>query len=181
MTSEEREQVLLQLGEAVSMLIVGMHPCLIPEVGSNIVYAIRGARDPGDVAAVAGRIVKLQGKPHPVGPVAFGASDHVARVVLTAMKCDPTIRSAANVRYHPSIIRIIEDLFFDVRSFDRMKEPPGIATMDWGVAFCCKDGVPDIIYDQGAIGKEAMIRFLGENPSDVANNIIKVSTRIIVE
>lgn len=181
MTAEERKIVLHRLGEAVSLLITGIHPCLIPEVGSNIVYAVKGARDPGDVAAVAGRIVNLQGKPHPVGAVAFGASNHVARVVLTAMKCDPAIRSAANVRYHPAVIRIIEDLFFDICSFDRAKEPPGIATMDWGVAFCCKGGVPDIIYDRGAVGKEAMIRFLGENPSDVANNIIKVSTRIILE
>jgi predicted fused transcriptional regulator/phosphomethylpyrimidine kinase len=178
MGSEEREEVLSALKGAVELLEERMSPALIPEVGSNIVYAVKGAKEPGDVAAVEGRIVRRAGVVHAVGPVAFGASDHVARIVLTAMKFDPDIRSAANIRYSPETIALLEELFFELCSFDRAHEPPGIRTMDWGVASCCKTGVPDVIFDRGAVGKEPMIRVLGENPLDVANCIIKLSNKI---
>jgi hydroxymethylpyrimidine/phosphomethylpyrimidine kinase len=97
------------------------------------------------------------------------------------MKFDPGIRSAANIRFSPQIIRILQDLFLELCSFDRSKEPPGTQTMDWGVAFCCKGGVPDIIYDKGTVGKEPMVRILGENPIDVANTMLKISNRIAEE
>ena len=57
-------------------------------------------------------------------------------------------------------------------------EPPGVQTMDWGVASCCREGVPDAIYDRGAVGKEPMIRVLAEDPVMVAHNILKLSNRI---
>jgi hydroxymethylpyrimidine/phosphomethylpyrimidine kinase len=95
------------------------------------------------------------------------------------MKFDPVIRSAGVIRYDPGTIRICEDLFFEICQFDRGQEPPGIRTMEWGVASCCREGIPDVVYDRGAMGKEALIRFLGENPLVVANNIIKVSARMM--
>jgi len=174
----EREEVLQRLGDAVRRLLDGMDPRLIPEVGSNIAYALPRARSPEDVAAVEGRIVRMKGRVHPVGPVAFGASDHVARIVLTAMKFDPEVRSAANIRYSPGIVAACEDMFLSVCSFDRAAEPPGVKTMDWGVASCCRDGVPDVIYDRGALGKEPMVRLLGEEPGVIVNNILKLSARI---
>jgi predicted fused transcriptional regulator/phosphomethylpyrimidine kinase len=178
MTTEERDDVVRTLQSAVEQLVRTMHPSLIPEVGTNIVYAIRDARIGGDVAAVEGRIVRAADQPTPVGRVAFGASDHVARIVLTVMKFDPDIRSAANIRYSPEIIAVIEDLFLEICSFDRGQEPPGTRTMDWGVAFCCKNGVPDVIFDKGAVGKEPMVRILGEDPLQVAITIGTISSRI---
>jgi predicted fused transcriptional regulator/phosphomethylpyrimidine kinase len=105
----------------------------------------------------------------------------VARIVLTVMKFDPAIRSAANIRYSPEIITVLEDLFLEMCSFDRGQEPPGTKTMDWGVAFCCKNGVPDIIFDRGAVGKEPMVRVIAENPAEVAGIIGRISTRIGTE
>jgi hydroxymethylpyrimidine/phosphomethylpyrimidine kinase len=178
MTTEERDDVLGTLQSAVEQITRTMHPSLIPEVGTNIAYAVRDARTPGDVAAVEGRIVRAGGRPTPVGGVAFGASDHVARIVLTVMKFNPDIRSAANIRYSPEIIAFVEDLFLETCSFDRGQEPPGTKTMDWGVAFCCKSGVPDVIFDKGAVGKEPMVRILGEDPLQVALTIGTISSRI---
>jgi predicted fused transcriptional regulator/phosphomethylpyrimidine kinase len=163
----------------VGLLEEQMDPVLIPEVGSNIVYALPDARDPSAVAGVEGRIVRLGGRVHPVGKVAFGASDHVARIVLTAMRFDPAVRSAANIRFSEEIVAVLEEMLLEVRSFDRTREPAGVRTMDWGVAFCCEEGsVPDVIYDRGAMGKEPMIRLLGEDPVSIVHNIIKLSGRI---
>ena len=177
MTVDMRKLVLSALEDAVEELSCSMDAALIPEVGSNIAYALPGARDKDEVAAVQGRIVRLSGQPHPVGTVDFGASDHVARIVLTAMKFDPDIRCAANIRFTPEIIEIIEDLLLETCSFDRGNEPPGTRTMDWGVAFCCRSGVPDVIFDRGAVGKEPMVRILGQDPAEVAGIIGRISNR----
>jgi hydroxymethylpyrimidine/phosphomethylpyrimidine kinase len=179
MTEEERGRVIESLSQAVGLIVERMDVRLIPEAGMNIVYALPDARGPGDVAGVPGRIVRLGDTVHPVGELAFGASDHVARVVLTAMRFDRRIRSAANIRFSEPILAELDNLLFEVCSFDRTKEPPGVQTMDWGVAFCCREGVPDIIYDRGAAGLEPMIRVLGEDPVMVAHNILKLSNRII--
>ncbi|KQC04877.1 MAG: phosphomethylpyrimidine kinase [Methanoculleus sp. SDB] len=178
MTGNERGEVIRQVEHAVSLLADAMDSACIPEVGMNIVFALPGARDPGDVAGVQGRIVRLGTAVHPVGDVVFGASDHIARIVLTAMKFDPRIRSAANIRFSEKTVRLLEGMMLDVCSFDRTVEPPGVKTMDWGVAQCCRDGVPDIIFDRGAVGKEPMIRVLGEDPGTIARNIIMLSGRI---
>jgi predicted fused transcriptional regulator/phosphomethylpyrimidine kinase len=178
MTQDAREEVLSMLQAAVDQLERTMHSSLIPEVGTNMVYALPDARDRNDVAAVEGRIVRVGDRPHAVGAVAFGASDHVAAIVLTAMKFDPIMRSAANIRYSPELITLLEDLFLEMCSFDRTREPPGTRTMDWGVAFCCRNGVPDVIFDRGAVGKEPMVRVLAENPLEVAAIIGRISTKI---
>ncbi|MDD1673508.1 MAG: phosphomethylpyrimidine kinase [Methanomicrobiales archaeon] len=177
MTEEERKQVTERLTYAVEELVHYMDPRLIPEVGSNLVYALSRAREVGDVAGVEGRIVRVKGEVHPVGPIEFGASSHVARLVLTAMKYDPSTRSAMNIRFSVQILAIIEEMMLEVCEFDRTREPPGITTMDWGVAFCCKKGVPDVIFDRGAKGKEAMIRILGQEPHTVAQMVGRISSR----
>ena len=177
MNGDSRAMVCRELEDALQELIHDMSADLIPAVGSNIAYAIPLAKDKHDVAAVQGRIVRLEGTPHPVGPVALGASDHVARIVLTAMKFDPSVRSAANIRFSPEIIGIIEDLLLETCSFDREREPPGTRTMDWGVAFCCRSGVPDVIFDRGAVGKEPMVRILAEHPAEVVAIIRRISKR----
>lgn len=174
METEDRAQVITHMGRAIALLTERMDPQLIPEVGMNIVYALPDARGLEGVAGVFGRIVRLGDRPHPVGEIAFGASDHVARIVLTAMNFNQEIRSAANIRFSETILLEMENLMFEICSFNREKEPPGVQTMDWGVAFCCRDGVPDIIYDRGAIGKEPMIRVLGEDPVTVVNTILKL-------
>lgn len=178
MRDAERGEVLGKLRTAVGMLVEYMDARLLPEVGTNIVYALPGARETGDVAGVLGRIIRMEGRVHPVGGVSFGASDHMARAVITAMRFDPTIRSVANIRFSEETLSVIQELMFEVCSFDRTKEPPGTSTMDWGIASCCGDHVPEVIYDRGAVGKEAMIRVFGEDPVRVAQNIIKISTRI---
>ncbi|MBR1369766.1 phosphomethylpyrimidine kinase [Methanocalculus chunghsingensis] len=177
-SDEREEEVINQLTLALGKLRGGMDPRLIPEVGSNLVYALPGAREPGEVAGVEGRIVRLRGSIHPVGDVAFGASDHIARIVLTAMRFDPDMRSAVNIRFSDPLAALIDELSFDICWFDRNQEPPGIRTMDWGVASCCRDHVPDMILDRGAVGKEPMIRILGSDPMSITNTIVMLSSRI---
>jgi hydroxymethylpyrimidine/phosphomethylpyrimidine kinase len=175
---QERCDVLLSLSEALALLEASMDIRLIPPSGSNIAYAVSGARVGQDVAAVMGGIVIREKKAHAQGPCAFDAGGHISRIVLTAMKFDPVMRSAIVIAFRPDLLDVLEDMFIECCTFNPEKEPPGINTMDWGVASCCQDGVPEVIYDCGTGSKGGLIRLIGENPVEIAGNIIILSDRI---
>jgi hydroxymethylpyrimidine/phosphomethylpyrimidine kinase len=61
---------------------------------------------------------------------------------------------------------------------DAASKNKGISSMDWGIASCCKKGIPDVIFRKGASTAESRIILFGEGPADVANNIIICSNRI---
>lgn len=177
--TQEHDDVIRHLALLAARVIESIDPRLVPVTGAGIGYAVTGARDDTGVAAVKGGI-KTTGKSVSLGgPCAFGTNDRVSPVILTAMKFDPAIRSAAVLHFSPAMTDILEDMLLECCSFDPLREPPGITTMDWGVASCCRDGVPDVIYNRSTPKKEPLLRFFGENPEAVGNNIIMLSNRII--
>jgi len=175
--NSEKCTVILELQKAVDMLleIKGFH-MLVPEVGTNIAYAVSNPEGIEDIAAVEGRIVKSGVKVKAVGQVTMGASKHVAKIVLTANKYDGRIRSAINLRYSREILEASRNIGFTVSDFSRREEPEGKSTMEWGTAKAIEKcgAVPDVIYDLGAVGKEPMIRLLGENPAVVIKKVEKI-------
>ena len=142
---------------------------LIPEVGCNIAMAICGANKKEDVASVTGRIVKVGGLAKAVGCVNFGTSDHISRIILTAMQSDDQKRAAMNIKYSEEILSTLKDAKMSISFFSRKDEPTGGKTMDWGTKDAIKryGHVPDVIYDGGGVGKEAMIRILGCSAVDI--------------
>jgi predicted fused transcriptional regulator/phosphomethylpyrimidine kinase len=176
---QERREVLVRMEDAVALLARSMSPQLVPPPGAQIGYAIRGARDKDGVAAVAGRISVTGGNILPGGPASFGTDEEIARIILTVMKFDPVRRSAALLRFSERALLVLdEDLFLDCVPCDTAMVPQSISTMDWGIAAACKKGVPDVIYSRGGTTGRGALIILGEDPVDVANNIIICSNRI---
>jgi len=149
---------------------------LAPEVGINLGYALPSATTPADVCALQGRIVRVGDRLEVAGPAAFGASKHIARIILTAMRFDPTLRCATNLKYWNQAERRLRSSGLVASSFDRANEPRGVSTMEWGTeqAIAKKGRIPDMIYDEGALGKEAMLRVLGKNPQDVLRKVRRI-------
>ncbi|RLE50999.1 MAG: bifunctional hydroxymethylpyrimidine kinase/phosphomethylpyrimidine kinase [Candidatus Methanomethylicota archaeon] len=159
---------------------------LIPEVRMNIGEAIENAENENDVCAIDGRISIVNGRPRAVGCPVFGASSHVARIILTVMKFNSKFRAAANMRYSRKIIEICKELGYRVAFFDRGKEPEHVkkiegASLPWGISKAINDygDIPDIIYDLGDVGKEPMIRVLGKNSVEVANKIRRIAKKLV--
>ena len=156
----------------------GSFASLIPEVGCNIGSAIPAAQSAEDVVAVRGRIVSVGGgRARAVGCAEFGASSHIARLILAVMQFDPMMRSALNIRYSEDILSACEECGYTVASFDRKDEPPHQKTMDWGAEYAIKRAgyVPQVIWDAGGVGKEAMVRILGRSAVEVAGLAIRVA------
>ncbi|VUT25547.1 MAG: Bifunctional thiamine biosynthesis protein ThiDN [Candidatus Methanolliviera sp. GoM_oil] len=155
---------------------------IIPEVGSNLGMAIHHPKGLKDIAAVEGRITKCRNKVR-AGCVSFGASEHVARTILTVMKYDENIRSAMNIKFSEEILDICKELSFSISYFDRKDEPKGAKTMEWGIAEGIKNfgkfgKVPEIIFDRGGIGKEPMIRIFGGSSDDVVEKVRKILVNV---
>ena len=179
----DRYSVLMDLQRGVSILLG--EPAilrLIPEVGSNLGMAIFGASGPEDVAAVEGRFVKADSKVRACGSVKFGASRHVARVLLSAMSFDPQTRAGMNVRFGEDVLKAVQTLELSSSHFRREDEPAGSKTMSWGTADAIRRfesspefgadpsrPVPQVIWDRGGVGKEPMVRLLGRSAVEVAN------------
>ncbi|MDD5154598.1 MAG: bifunctional hydroxymethylpyrimidine kinase/phosphomethylpyrimidine kinase [Desulfovibrionales bacterium] len=174
-----RYQVITALEKAVATLKGRPVRHLIPEVQSNLGYALPFAEDEGDVAAIPGRIIGIGDSVDTVAAPGFGASHHMARIILAVMRYDPAYRSAMNIRFGEDIIKKCRQLKWHVASFDRQKEPPDVkrkegASLRWGIDIALEDArkIPDIIYDCGDVGKEPMIRILGRDPEEVVSKVL---------
>lgn len=175
----EKHRVLEDVSIAANM--IEEHSEFLPylaEVGTQVAMALPYASTKGHVAAVEGRIVKFGDKIRAVGCVKFGVSDHVARIILTAMKHDPSKRAALNLRYDQGLVETFKKLGRVVSSFDRMLEPIEVKAMEgetlvWGVEEAIKavGRVPDVVYDLGEVGKEPMIRVLGNSAIEVVEKM----------
>lgn len=176
--SDIRFSIWKELKSAIEELLDFLPINLIPEVGINFGYALKNAKSSNDVCALNGRIVKSNYLPIREGEIDFGTSKHIASVIFAAMKHDPDIRSAMNIKFSKESIEICKNMNLSVGSFDRTYEPKDVkSTMEWGTqeAISNLDFVPDIIYDEGGSGKEPMIRILGKNPNDVIDKVYRLS------
>jgi len=175
----ERNNTLSILQDATTQLEQSVNTQLIPPDGISFGFAIRGARDTGGIAAVNGGIKYSERGSAAAGPCVFGSDERVVRIILTVMKFDPVVRCAALLQFSERALGIFEnDLFLECTPLDAAPANKGISTMDWGIASCCKEGVPDVIFMQGPSAAVSRIVLLGEGPADVANNIIICSNRI---
>jgi hydroxymethylpyrimidine/phosphomethylpyrimidine kinase len=180
----ERYPVIQELKRAVKILKEEKIGHLIPEVSSNLGYALPSAEGIEDVAAFPGRIVRLKDSVATQGDPEFGASRHIANIILTVTKFDPDYCSAMNIRYSKENVSRLRRKGFLVGHFDRRLEPKKVrekegSSLEWGVGEVLRKmkRVPDFIYDEGDVGKEPMIRVLGRNPVEVIQKILKAVGR----
>lgn len=177
--AHERNNTLFALQDATNQLDQSTNVRLIPSEGISFGFALRGARDTSGVAAVNGGIKNSAGEGVTVGPCTFGTNEPVVRIIVTVMKFDPATRSAAILQYSDRALHVFEnDLFLECALLDVASKNQGISTMDWGIASCCKEDIPDVIFRKGLDAEESRIILFGEGPADVANNIIICSNRI---
>jgi hydroxymethylpyrimidine/phosphomethylpyrimidine kinase len=183
--SIEKSKIIEQLKGAFEKLRYSKIGILIPEVQSNLGFALHNAETKNDVAAFPGRIIRINNQVDTLRDPVWGTSKHIAEIILTVMEFNPVYRSAMNIKYSEEIIKICNNLVFKVSRFDRALEPKVVkekegATLNWGLTFILnkEKKVPDIIYDLGDIGKEPMIRVIGKDPFDVVDKILKIVNKL---
>jgi hydroxymethylpyrimidine/phosphomethylpyrimidine kinase len=149
----------------------------LPEIGTNLVFALPKATTADEVAALTGRIHRVCKHARVTGHVNFGASKYMARVVLATMTVDPDIRCAVNIKRSPEHVRMAREAGLVVASFERSMEPEGVPKdMEWGTleAIRVTGGMPDVIEDAGGHCLEPVMRVLGRDPADVVDKVRRI-------
>jgi predicted fused transcriptional regulator/phosphomethylpyrimidine kinase/predicted transcriptional regulator len=144
---------------------------VMPEVSVNIAYAPLGAKSAQDVVAVPGRIVKVKGMPRSFMKPEYGASTHVANVLLAVLSSDETRRAAMNIRYDAKIDSVIRKMKLGVL---RVK---GGSLIVEGLRDTLNkvDRQIDALVDPGGPGSEPGLYLFGEDAMAVAELGVKVA------
>lgn len=160
---------------------------IIPEVRTNMVFAEPHAKTPDEVMAVDGRITIVNDMPRAAGRVRFGASGHMARLIISLMKTDPTIRAGIDFSNPPGfaewLIPYCRKNGWTLSMIDRRNEPDGLkgmegSSMQWKAAEAVRVAggrVPDIICDAGGPGKEPVCILVGKEPIGVARDVCGIA------
>lgn len=175
------EEVLESLRAAIIMLEHSQaFPHIIPEVNTNLVMAKKGAISISDVAGIPGRIVKVLGRAKAVSEPSFGASHHMAKVLLAALEVDPNVRAAINVKYDERLRRAMEVL--GLKYIMVQGKPRKVYVSEDDIV---KDirrllkrlgYVPDAVVDHGGLGVEPIAYIFGEDAIDVAQKAISIAS-----
>jgi len=157
---------------------------LIPEVRSNLVLALPFAGERQDIAAFSGRITCThRGEVILAGGPEFGASSHMARVLLAARKYNPRLTCALNIVCNDLTLSALKRTGLTLAGFDRADEPAdGLGreggTMDWGTQAALEaSNTPrnvDAVIDMGGPGKEPMIRILALDPRELLLKVRRI-------
>ncbi|MDD1724815.1 MAG: hypothetical protein LUQ07_06780 [Methanospirillum sp.] len=178
MDETERIKIEKELIHALGILREEVTESLIPREGLELVYASIKARSPDQVGYC--RYFAGNGNDSVPPEVRFGTENGIVSSILTAMRFSPDIRSAGSLAYSAGLEKVCKEMFFEVCACESDTIPPGVSTMDWAVAFFSsqEEGVPDILIIRGN-PEGSSGRIFGDNPVQVATNIIKISKRII--
>ncbi len=165
---------------------------LMPEVRVNIVYALPGAGKSTEAAAIDGRITVVNGFPRASGLPKWGASDHMARLIMEARKYNPEVNAGINFKCNDDIIKVVKKYARAKKLafgwIDRTREPGEVSkadgkSMPWKIKqLAGRSGrVPDLFYEGDGWGKEPLFVALGNDAVSVVRTAIEIARLYVRE
>lgn len=161
----ERARILDALRTALRRLErLGDFAGMIPQVGSNLVYARPEAQTIEDVAGVPGRIVEIKGRATMPAEPEFGVSEHVASVVLAASRGGGDVRAGLNLAFDSDLMYRIEAAGYRTASVDPAEDitEPVETVMR-------REPDTQVIYHEDGPGIEANVYLFGADPAAVVD------------
>lgn len=178
-TDAARQGTVAAVRNVVDRLVAADIGELIAEVGTNVAGAVPYAEDPREVAGVDGRLSRTLDGVAATGAVRFGASDHLARFLLSAREHHPELRFAINLRHDDATRAALSALDWDTATYDRTDQPAEVrseegSTMAWAARESLADRVapPVAVTDPGAVGKEPMCKLLATDAERLADRTL---------
>ena len=142
---------------------------IIPEVGSNLVYAPLPSNSISDMIGLTGRIVKVQYGVVFYGEPMYGGSRHVSKVLLEAIKYNPKLRFCINLKCNKEIKNILID-----NSLRTVENGPHIREEDfWSSLSNVLKEKPNVLCDYGGLGLEP-VSYVFANDHHELELIIKI-------
>ncbi|WP_338600786.1 thiamine-phosphate synthase family protein [Sulfolobus tengchongensis] len=169
----ENEEEIMEL--ALSMLQNESVSLLIPEVLSNLAFAKANAKRIEDVIAIPGRITKVRDIPTPASKPMWGGSKHLAKVLLSVMASNPTIRSVMNIKYDDKVEQALKELKYRYKKVGPQNDidDDKIALL---ISSAFEENIDAIIH-LGGTGIEANTYVFGRDPLDVVKKVINIGIK----
>ena len=148
---DEKKKVIENIQEALQIL--ESNPSIMkvmPEVRMNIAMALQNASNPMEVAAVPGRLIPLHGKICKVSAPEFGASHHLASILIKTAN-----KAVINIKYSEEVLSHIKELHL---SLTYTPEEPA-----------------DVLIDRGGCGIEPCTYIFGKNAVDAALTVLRIA------
>lgn len=165
----EEQRVLEELRAALfSLETLHGFAVLIPNVGTNLALAREGAREPSDVAAVPGRIYEMKGGIRIPAPPEFGASRHVAEVLVALQSLDPRIRAAINLRFSDAILAACHSRGLGALEIEASYEGRGEKIRGRAKE---RRRVPRVVFHRGGFGVEPILYLAGTSAKGVVEEV----------
>jgi hypothetical protein len=134
--------------------------------------ALPGATEPTDVAAVPGRLIRIRGRLEVPANPEFGASEHVAGLLLAALAVEPRLRGALNLATSDALLGAARDRGIDPLEFDPAYEDRRESLIE---TFEHAGDVPRVCYHRGAYGIEPNTYVLGETAVEAAELAVELA------
>ncbi len=169
---EENDSVVQSIVYAIAdLLMIEGYGTLIPQVGSNLVYADPNATKTEDVAALTGRMIKTIYGPISCGEVVYGASKYLSSVVLEALKIDNGIRAAVNIRAHKDLTVKLRKIGLRVEILPQKTVVDGCPVSHFIKESGC---LVDVYVHMGDFGIEPTTTIISESPEELVVIIRKL-------
>jgi hypothetical protein len=145
---------------------------LIPSVGANVCMALARATDLPDVAGVPGRIDSQKGAVTIHGAPEFGASHHVAEVLLGVHAFDAEKAAAINMRTEERLLAALKKRRLSCVEVEASHESDRKSLL----AQLKRVGkTPDVVYHRGAFAVEPITYVFGKDAETVAKLVRSVA------
>lgn len=141
---------------------------VIPEVGSNLVYAPSTPRGISDIIGLTGRIVRVFDAVTFYGEPMYGGSRHVAKVLLIASKYNPNLKFCMNVKCSGLLEEHLRNLGYRV-----LGKGPHLKEEDFWIEL--EQAVqenPSIICDYGGLGLEPVAYIFTTTPEELESLLV---------
>ncbi len=179
----ERVNVINNIRAAISKLSESREfLSVIPEVRTNLVMATSNAKSVTEVAGIPGRIIVARERLKTLSEPEFGASFHLANVLLAAREKNKEMRAAINILFNGRIERTMRSvLHMEVYKFNRASLPSDAAEKNLAVAWAVRKAAnelgktPDAVVDEGGYGVEPTTYIFGSSALDVAEKAIRIA------
>ena len=166
---QEQRSLLRRLEWAVGRLDIRKISDAMPAVGLNIASALAGAKVTEDVAAFPGKITMVDGKLRHHETPSFGASAHLASMLLQVMKKDPDKVAIINIKPPlvndgvnvEKVISVCDDLGYKISMAPKGVIEKGVSKVD-------------VLLDEGAFGWEPSLYVLAHNPLELIDRCHQV-------
>jgi len=164
-----KEERVDALRSAILDLEYALRTALVPDSGTEFVYALPAPQDLGEVCGIDGNISVRSRRPRRTGDITFNVSHGLAKVLLSVNRADHRMLSAITLCPTGKALMILKESGLSVKELERETENkgsvPSVGDME---KLMGQTGlVPDVIFDRSGMGVRPTMIVVGTSPADV--------------